>query len=146
MPLFLWGLQPLLAVSQTLSGASGTLPIPSTLSQPFFTHTCTLPDSLFFHTLEQADIQKHARWYARAFDPTMTRCAIHTATFSAVQPSHRKGEGPLFAPPTSSECASARRFCQLRPPREMNGGRRTLITQPRSCCRQLKSIQNQVVH
>lgn len=71
--------------------------------QPFlnpFSHTHALCQTLFFfHTLEQADIQKHARWYARAFDPTMTRCAIHTATFSAVQPSHRKGEGPLFAPP-----------------------------------------------
>lgn len=51
---------------------------------------------------------------------------------------------PSTATSTSSECASACCFFQLRLPREMNGGRGTLIT-PRSL-HPPKSIQYQVVH
>lgn len=142
IPLFLWGLRP---SHRIFKEPVGLYPI-NPFSTPFSTHICTLPD--FFHTLEQADIEKHAGWYAGTFDLTMTRCAIHTATFSSDQPSHQKGQDPLFnrlpSTTSSSECASAWWFCQLRLLREMNGGRGTLIT-PRSLHLR-KSIQNPVVH
>lgn len=74
-PLFV-GLQP--PPSHRLLRSQWDSSHPNPFSNPFHTH---MHFGRFFHTLKQADIQKHAHWYAQAFDSTIAHTHSHSHIF-----------------------------------------------------------------